>query len=210
LERWLASRVSLRASTRRSYAAHVRGYLIPYLGGIPLAQLTAADVQAMFTAIIGQHAAGGHPVNPATLRRIHATVRAALNAAMRAGLITSNPGRWVELAAAVRPRPQVWTAALIEQWQVDGSRPTVGVWTAAQTAAFLHTIRGHRLYSLFHLVALRGLRRGEAAGLRWADVDLDAAALTISQQLGQLGERLVTGRRKAPPGGASSRLTPPR
>src|SRR6266487_4381718 len=49
LERWLASRVSLRASTRRSYAAHVRGYLIPYLGGIPLAQLTTADVQTMFT-----------------------------------------------------------------------------------------------------------------------------------------------------------------
>jgi hypothetical protein len=39
LRRWLASRVSLRASTARSYAAHVRGYLVPYLGGIPLADL---------------------------------------------------------------------------------------------------------------------------------------------------------------------------
>jgi len=28
----------------------VRGYLVPYLGGIPLATLTAGDVQAMFTA----------------------------------------------------------------------------------------------------------------------------------------------------------------
>ena len=36
---------------RRSYAAHIRGYLVPYLGGIPLAALTAGDVQAMFTAI---------------------------------------------------------------------------------------------------------------------------------------------------------------
>ena len=33
LDRWLGSRVSLRASTSRSYAAHVRGYLVPYLGG---------------------------------------------------------------------------------------------------------------------------------------------------------------------------------
>jgi hypothetical protein len=40
LERWLASRVSLRASTSRGYAAHVRGYLVPYLGGIPLAELS--------------------------------------------------------------------------------------------------------------------------------------------------------------------------
>jgi hypothetical protein len=52
LSRWLASRVSLRASTSRGYAAHVRSYLAPYLGGIPLADLTAADVQAMFTAVI--------------------------------------------------------------------------------------------------------------------------------------------------------------
>jgi hypothetical protein len=44
LRRWLASRVSLRASTARSYAAHVRGYLVPYLGGVPLAALTAGDV----------------------------------------------------------------------------------------------------------------------------------------------------------------------
>jgi len=107
LERWLASRVSLRASTSRSYAAHVRGYLVPHLGGIPLVQLSAADVQQMFTAIIRGEAVAGHPVSPATLRRIHATLRAALNAAVRAGLIGSNPGRWPELPPVVRPRPQV-------------------------------------------------------------------------------------------------------
>jgi len=58
LERWLASRMSLRASTWRGYAAHVRGYLNPYLGRIPLVALAPADVQAMFAAIIGGHAAG--------------------------------------------------------------------------------------------------------------------------------------------------------
>jgi hypothetical protein len=30
-------------------------------------------------------------------------------AVVRAGLISSNPGRWPELAAAARPRSQVWT-----------------------------------------------------------------------------------------------------
>ncbi len=200
LGRWLASRVSLRASTSRSYAAHVRGYLVPYLGGIPLAALTAEDVQAMFTAIIRHETALGRPVSAATLHRIHATLRAALNGAVRAGLISVNPGRFPELPRAARPRPQVWTPALTERWLNDGWRPVVGVWTAAQTAQFLRQVRGHRLYALFHLVALRGLRRGEAAGLTWADVDLEAGTLTISGQLQQLGGRLVAGPPKSDAG----------
>jgi integrase len=193
LERWLASRVSLRASTIRGYAAHVRGYLIPYLGGISLAELSSADVQAMFTAIIRGDAALGRPVSAATLRRIHATLRAALNAAVRTGLIAANPGRWPELPAAARPRPQVWTPALTERWEREGWRPVVGVWTAKQTTFFLAHVHGHRLYALFHLVALRGLRRGEAAGLRWSDLDLDAGTLTVTGQLQQLGGRLIAG-----------------
>lgn len=74
-----------------------------------------------------------------------------------------------------------------------GQRPAVAVWTAAQTAQFLHAIGSHRLYAAYHLVALRGLRRGEAAGLRWRDVDLDAGVATISQQLQQYGGHMVVG-----------------
>jgi hypothetical protein len=65
------------------------------------------------------------------------------------------------------------------------------VWTAAQTAQFLASIEGHRLYAVFHLIALRGLRRGEAAGLRWCDIDLDARTAVITQQLQQHDGRLV-------------------
>jgi len=193
LGRWLASRVSLRASTARSYAAHIRGYLVPYLGGIPLAALTAGDVQAMFAAVTRDETALGRPVSAATLHRIHATLRAALNGAVRAGLISANPGRFPELPRAAKPRPQVWTPALTERWRAEGWRPAVGVWTSVQTAQFLYWVRGHRLYALFHLITLRGLRRGEAAGLRWSDLDLDAGTLAVSGQLQQLGGRLAEG-----------------
>jgi integrase len=200
LGQWLASRVSLRPSTARSYVAHIRGYLVPYLGGIPLAALTPGEVQAMFTAITRDENALGRPVSAATLHRIHATLRAALNGAVRTGLISVNPGRWPELPRAARPRPQVWTPALTERWQAEGWRPAIGVWTAAQTAEFLRQAHGHRLYALFHLVALRGLRRGEAAGLRWGDLDLDAGTLTVTAQLQQLGGRLVAGPPKSDAG----------
>jgi integrase len=173
----------------------VRCYLVPYLGGIPLAALTQGDVQDMFTAIARDESALGRPVGAATLKRIHATLRAALNGTVRAGLIASNPSRFPELPRAVRPRPQVWTPVLTGRWEREGWRPEVGVWTAEQTAAFLACVRGHRLYALFHLVALRGLRRGEAAGLAWTDLDLQAETLAVSSQLQQLGGRMVT----APP-----------
>jgi integrase len=74
----------------------------------------------------------------------------------------------------------------------------VAVWTATQTAQFLHAIAGNRLYAAYHLIALRGLRRGEAAGLRWRDVDLDGKTAVISQQLQQYDGRLTVCPPKTP------------
>ena len=92
----------------------------------------------------------------------------------------------------------VWTPARVEQWQRTGDRPAVAVWTAAQTAQFLRSIQDHRLYAAYHLIALRGLRRGEAAGLRWCDVDLEGKTVAISQQLQQHGGRLLACPPKTP------------
>ena len=126
-----------------------------------------------------------------TIARIYATLRAALNVAVRQGLIEHNPARLVEQARARRPHAVVWTEARINQYLLDGQRPPVAVWTAAQTAHFLHAIREHRLYVAYHLIALRGRRHGEAAGLRWCNVDLDGQALTVRQQIQRVGGHLA-------------------
>jgi integrase len=198
LERWLAARISPATSTVRGYASHVRLYLKPYLGAVLLRELTVGHVQAMFTAIARQHEAAGQKVTPATLSRIRATLRVALNAAIRYGYLTDNPACRVELPAARRPHAVVWTSNRVEHWRRTGERPVVAVWTAAQTAEFLQQIRNHRLYAAYHLIALRGLRRGEAAGLRWCDLDLDGGAAVISQQLQQYDGRVVSCRPKTP------------
>src|ERR1019366_1862584 len=111
--------------------------------------------------------------------------------AIRAGRITGNPACQVRLPPGRRPRARVWTPARVEELQRTGARPPVAVWTPVQTASFLNAARGHRLHAAFHLIALRGLRRGEAAGLRWPDVDLDGGAAVICQQLQQYGGRLT-------------------
>jgi len=92
----------------------------------------------------------------------------------------------------------VWTPYRVGQWRRSGERPPVAVWTERQTAQFLDSIRWHRLYAAYHLIALRGLRRGEAAGLRWCDVDLDGKTAVISQQLQQYDGRLALCAPKTP------------
>jgi len=198
LAHWLVSRTSATPSTIRGYAAHVRLYLGPYLGEVLLTELTTLQVQAMITAIIRQHQALGTPVSAATLTRIRATLRAALNAAIRQGLISENPAAKAELPRARRPRAEVSTPYRVGQWRRSGERPAVAVWTTAQTARFLDSVRWHRLYAAYHLIALRGLRRGEAAGLRWCDVDLDGKTVVISQQLQQYDGRLAVCPPKTP------------
>jgi len=191
LAHWLVTKTATAPSTVRGYAAHVRLYLTPYLGEVLLAELTTGHVQAMIAAIIRQHHALGTPVSAATLTRIRATLRAALNAAIRRGLLTENPAAKAELPRARRPRAVVWAPFRVEQWRRTGERPAVAVWTAPQTAQFLSSIEGHRLYAAYHLIALRGLRRGEAAGLRWCDIDLVGKTAMIAQQLQQYDGRLA-------------------
>jgi hypothetical protein len=123
---WLASRVSLRASTLSGYAAHVEEYLDPHLGGVPLRELSIGDVQRMFASIM-RCGASGRPVTPATLHRIHATLRAALNAAVRARHVDDNPARYVELPQARRPHAVVWTPTQIAEWQRSGVRPAAAI-----------------------------------------------------------------------------------
>ena len=200
---WLSTRRSLRPTTLRSYADHVQRHLIPYLGGIRLADLTGRDVAEMFAALSQAPARHGRPLTPASLHRIRATLRAALNAAIREGLLRDNPARRVELRTPRRPPAQVWTTARVQAWRDRGERSTVAVWTEHQLADFLRFVGTDRLYGMWWLIALRGLRRGEAAGLRWVDVDLEERTLTINQQRLAYGRAVTIG----PPKTVASRRT---
>ncbi|MGW3964255.1 tyrosine-type recombinase/integrase [Amycolatopsis sp. NPDC005003] len=197
LRLWLATLVHLRGTTLSAYRSNIETYLIPCLGGVLVRELTADRIQAMVADLIRNGGVSGHPLRPGTLRHVHATLRAALNAAVRRGLLPANPARHVHVPTGKRPHAVVWTAPRIAHWRTTGKRPPVAVWTVDQTRAFLKHIHGHPLYPLFHLIALFGLRRGEAAGLRWCDIDLEQGLLTISRQIRQYGRHLEIGKPKS-------------
>src|SRR5258708_15063190 len=73
----------------------------------------------MLTTITRTSTRHGNPLTPATLARIRATLRAALNPAIRAGHLTSNPASLAELPPARRPRAVIWTDARIQDWEPD-------------------------------------------------------------------------------------------
>jgi integrase len=209
LHDWHASRRGIEAGTLRTYGIHIRMYLVPHLGHIALEALQVSHVEAMFHAIENRNAdianarvsddpaerarvRGVRTVSPASMHRIRACLRKALNDAMRGRnrLIDFNPAAHVELPSGKRPKARVWTAGAVARWRATGERPSpVMVWTPAQAGAFLDHAEAHDivLYAMFTLILHRGLRRGEACGLREADVDLDNQLVVISQQITTLG-----------------------
>ncbi|MFC5157292.1 tyrosine recombinase XerC [Nonomuraea angiospora] len=235
VEEWLAEflkrKRAIEPTTRRSYESHVRLYLTPYLGNIRLDQLRVSDIAGMFDAIeefndtVATERASGdparvlavryrRPVGPTSMHRIRATLRHALNMAIRQDrLLDFNPASVVELPAIDRPKPVVWTEEKVMQWRKDHAahlnllhragesrradpiaayisapRPSsVMVWTAEQTKTFQAHARKDRLFVLYRLIATRGLRRGESVGLRKVDVNYATCRIGIHWQITQLG-----------------------
>jgi len=205
LTRWLAGKSGLRPTTRRSYEAHVRLYLVPGLGHLRMGDLSVEDVEELYDVLrqLGnatngspmlmrlldarQPSSGAHRLTEASIRRVHATLMSALNTAAKRRLIPFNAAAFVELASGKRPKAVLWTDERVVEWLRTGKRPKVAVWTPEQTGAFLDHALTDRLYALYHLLTFRGLRRGEVVGLPWAEVNLAGGNLMVSEQIVQLG-----------------------
>ncbi|MEU3318890.1 site-specific integrase [Streptomyces sp. NPDC006785] len=124
----------------------------------------------------------------ATQQRIRATLRSALNSAISNQMLTFNPASHVELASGKRPKALLWTPEHVERWRATGEKPSgVMVWTPEQVGQFLDHAEQDRLYALFCLIAFRGLRRGEAVGQAWPDIDLVNGTLRVSKTIIQDG-----------------------
>ncbi|MFB7367141.1 tyrosine-type recombinase/integrase [Streptomyces hydrogenans] len=125
---------------------------------------------------------------PATRQHIKATLRASLNDAIGQQIITFNPAAHVEIDPVRKPKALVWTDERVSKWEQTGEKPSpVMVWTPEQTGAFLDFVAEDRLYAMWHLIAFRGLRRGEACGQPWSETNLDRHSLTVTGQLVQDG-----------------------
>jgi integrase len=193
LRYWLSTRTSIRPTTLLHYSRDVDRFLIPYLGTLCLAEVNVRRLRAAFDRIARTVNSKGLPQSASCLQHLRTTLRAALNLAVREGILTDNPARYLEVASYRRPFPQVWTDGRVAAWQLTGIRPPVAVWTSVHVAAFLASVAADRLFALWWLIALRGLRRGEACGLRWCEIDLDHGVLFIVRNRTTAGYSVIEG-----------------
>lgn len=186
---------SIRRTTYASYEGDVRLHIIPGIGSRKLKSLQPAHVRAWLTGLqtlcqccaqrkdaarVANSKARCCALQPArcckdvlassSIQHILRVLRAALQDAVDEELLNRNVARLVQLRVTEKKK--------------------VRAFTREETLRFLKTAQGHRLYALWAVALSMGLRRGEALGLGWKDVDLDAGLIKIHRALHRVDGKL--------------------
>ena len=146
--RWLEFRTAnrkLKATTVRDYQYMLKQYIAPHVGEVRVAQLEPLHIEQMQTNL----ARAG--IGPRTILHARGLLASALKQALRWGLVARNVAELVDAPRTGKVKRRTWTPE--------------------QARAFLKAARGERLYALFHLGLVTGMRRGELLGLRWQDLE---------------------------------------
>jgi len=158
----------VKKSTWDSYRRNLENHVLPVLGGTPLQQLSTGHLNSLYKSLLAQgrrNGAGGG-LSAKTVRNIHGTLSKVLVDAADVGLVSRN------IATGSRPPKPRKTGA-----------KQIRFWTPTELAQFLAAVHDDRLYALWHLAAMTGMRRGELLGIRWADVDLVSRRVSVRQTL---------------------------
>jgi integrase len=165
LDRWL-EHVSAKTATKthERYAEIVRLGLTPRIGSIKLAKLRPIEIQNLYAEALKSgrvHGKGG--LSARSVLHYHRILNQALKMAVRWQLLPHNPADPVE-----PPRPEQREMVALNE---------------DQTITLIESVKGKALYIPVLLAVTTGMRRGEVLALRWSNIDLDKATLSVTQTL---------------------------
>lgn len=165
VQQWLPKRRDeLKASTYASYESTITAYVLPHIGAIRLDAITPLRLEDYYRTLMNTGAKGkklraGQGLSAKTIQNIATILNRAYRDAIRWELISTNP-----VTVSVKPK-----RGHFEQPH----------WETSTAGEFLRRVQDDRLAAIWQLLVTTGCRRGELLGLRWCDVDLDAATITI-------------------------------
>src|SRR5262245_40157562 len=159
-------------STYSNYERMIRLHIAPALGHLPLRKLTTEHVQRFLNAIAEKRSRNDRnsKLKAGTVSLIRVVLGAAMKRAVRSKLIPYNPVTDTEIAPVLRT-------------PIEATTPEAAI-------EIFNAVRGDRLGALFAVYLFMGLRRNEAVGLRWIDVDLETRTLRVDGQLARVDRRL--------------------
>ena len=178
-ERWLSAFAGdIKPITRQWNSGTCRLYLVPALGAVRLRDLSPLHIKEAFTLWQTKGRDGGRPLARSSLGQVRIVLSACLSAAVRLDLLARNP--------LDRLKGMLPTGAPAEAQVMDSAR----------VAELIEAARGTDYHIAVMLCATLGLRRGEACGLRWRNLDLVAGSATISEAITPLAGGNVWGTTK--------------
>lgn len=174
LDLWLEGhQVELKPSTVKTYEDKIRLYLKPTIGHERVQGLSPSRLSSVWRELQATGGKHGKPVSRRTVEFARAVLRKSLEDAIVERVLQVNPVVGSKMAKR------------------DG-KPQHTTWTGAQLASFLGLVAEDRWRPMWQTFASTGMRRGEVAGLRWAEVDLDAGTIAVERSTTQLGQQRVT------------------
>lgn len=179
---WVTVNARRRApSTVNGYRSKIDRSIIPRIGHIKLQTLTVPDLDRLYADLATTGRANGNGgLSDSSIVQIHRIIHSALAEAFDSDIVTRN--------VASKAHPPASKAA---------KAPESKTWTTGQLQTFLRSVKGHPKYAMFVVLALTGMRRAEACGLRWSDVDLDAGVLTVRHTIQRIRGEVVGGGTKS-------------
>jgi integrase len=200
LDAWVATQATLRRpGTVAMYTAKL-AYVRGPLGRVRLDRLHVEQLDELYRDLFAHGGHDGQPLARSTVRLVHIVLRKALGDAVRKGTLAQN----VAARATVPERRPSGEPAPVP----GRGRPRPGVWSAAEVRRFVAAVEGDRLRALWVVLVNCGLRRGEALGLGWADVDLAAGRLAVRRCLVTVNGAAQWSPPKTPKSERSFRLDP--
>ena len=179
LDEWMTQWRSLRVrsfSTLEIERIHYRRYFSS-LANTSIDRLTPMVLRHFFESLEARFKIENPPLGrPHTVRLCHSLMRTSLGDAVEAGVLGVNPMHSVKRPKIPSPEPKYLT--------VDDVRKLVAVVDETGEIGGLAV----------HLMLRLGLRRGEALGLLWRDVNLETGEISVEQQLQRIPNPQSPGR----------------
>lgn len=171
IQKWLErKKMSVELSTWEGYEYHLK-HVVEYFSGkkIKLSALKPVHIKEYYdyqlrNGRIHKCAGTDNGLSTRTVKSHSLLMKAALEEAVELNIIPTNPAKRITVPKKISDRQKNDDDMFMDEKEITH---------------FFEIIKSHQLYEVFVIILFFGLRRSEALGLKWSNIDFNNNALYI-------------------------------